>query len=224
VLGRVFAFAPTSALYFAPFRGVEHPLADFLGVRVVLSNHHQPPKSRLERVDDGRTGGFLLFRNRAALPRWFVAPDVEVAPQRRVLDRVDALADGRRVVVAAEAVGRWRPAPQRWEAAAVRLASPARPGAVDLTVGGAGERLLATSLPGPHGWRAHAGGRPLPTVAVNGAYLGVRLPAGAGRVELRYRPPGLVLGTLLALLAALALAVLASAPRLDRWIRCPPRR
>ena len=58
------------------------------------------------------------------------------------------------------------------------------------------------------GWSAQdlsAAGRPLTVVPAEGALLGVRLGPGAGRLELRYRPPGLVAG---AALSGLALAIL----------------
>jgi uncharacterized membrane protein YfhO len=85
-----------------------------------------------------------------------------------------------------------------------------------LEVPGAGVRLLATSIPGPAGWRARAAGGPrLAELTVNGAFLGVVLPAGVSRIELAYRPSGLVAGTVLgvlALLAVLTLAVVRTGP------------
>jgi uncharacterized membrane protein YfhO len=38
-------------------------------------------------------------------------------------------------------------------------------------------------------------GQDLQILTVNGAFVGVRLPAGATRIELRFLPPGLVAGT-----------------------------
>ena len=48
------------------------------------------------------------------------------------------------------------------------------------------------------GWRAEAGGEVLERAALFGAFLGFRAPAGARRVVLSYRPPGLATGTALA--------------------------
>ncbi len=92
------------------------------------------------------------------------------------------------------------------------------PGWARLAVPGAGVRLLATSLAGPYGWRAQAAdtagagnggsggdsGRPLAEITVDGAFLGVVVPPGVQRVDLAYRPPGLLAGTAL---GGLALAV-----------------
>ena len=58
------------------------------------------------------------------------------------------------------------------------------------------------------GWRAVAGGKPVPVVPVDGALLGVELGPGAGTLELRYRPAGLVAGAWLTLLGLVGLAAL----------------
>jgi uncharacterized membrane protein YfhO len=78
------------------------------------------------------------------------------------------------------------------------------PGRAVLEVPGSGDRLLATSLPQPEGWTAVG----METVVVNGAFLGVHVPAGASRVELRFRPPGFLPGVLLGLLALAVTAAL----------------
>jgi hypothetical protein len=94
----------------------------------------------------------------------------------------------------------------------VRAAQPlaAAPGRALLTVPGSGLRLLATSIQGPTGWHARAaGGARLGELTVDGAFLGVVVPPGVSRVELAYRPPGLVPGTALALLALLIVSALA---------------
>ncbi|HVG07699.1 MAG TPA: YfhO family protein [Thermoanaerobaculia bacterium] len=65
------------------------------------------------------------------------------------------------------------------------------------------------------GWRALAGGKPVPVVPVDGALMGIELGPGAGTLELRYRPAGLVTGAWLSVLGVVAvLGVL-------RWRRVP---
>ena len=86
----------------------------------------------------------------------------------------------------------------------------AAPGRALLAVPGSGLRLLATSIQGPAGWHARAaGGARLAELTVDGAFLGVVVPAGVSRVELAYRPPGLVAGTALAFLALVVVIALA---------------
>ena len=97
-----------------------------------------------------------------------------------------------------------------------------QPGRIVLDVPAAGERLLATSVVWSKGWSARSGGHRLPVLKVNGAFLGIRLPAGASRVELGFRPPGLIAGcvaflvSLAALLVLLTPTVRAAVPALRR--------
>jgi hypothetical protein len=76
------------------------------------------------------------------------------------------------------------------------------------------ERLLVVAETWERGWQARAGGRPLPVEPAVGVLLGVRLGPGAGRMELRYRPPGLAAGGAVSAAALLALAALPVARRL----------
>lgn len=204
VLGAAFGFSPSMVDYFARFGNVDHPLLDFLGVRAVVSSPAMPPSRTLERADDGRYAPFSLYRNPDALPRWFLPSAAEAVPAAEVPDWIARLDDGAKVALLAEEAGDWRPAGLTGRPRAVEAVT-AEPGHLVLRlptpagVKPAGETLLATSLPGPAGWRASSG----TPVTVNGAYLGVRLPAAAAEVELRYRPPGFLVGAL-ACLAALA--------------------
>jgi hypothetical protein len=204
-------FSPSSQRYFSAVEHPEHPLLDFLAVQVVIAHRHVPRQmQRMQRWSDLErvASPYLYFRNPGALPLWFLAAGVEAVPAGEVPLRLAALRDGRVVVLDRHEVGAWRPAPQPWRRDAVRALSR-QPGRLTLAVGGDGERLLATSLPGPSGWRAEAGGRALPLLTVNSGYLGVRVTSGVERVELRYRPPGLLTGLVLAVLAALAATALA---------------
>jgi uncharacterized membrane protein YfhO len=63
------------------------------------------------------------------------------------------------------------------------------------------------------GWRASVSGAPAPVSDQDG-HLAVAVPAGPSRVELRYSPPGLFRGLVL---AALSLVVLAWLVRKPRW-------
>jgi hypothetical protein len=127
-----------------------------------------------------------------------------------------------RAAVFRDEIGPWRPAPAIGGATLVASS----PGHVLLELTGGGERLLAASIVGPRGWSARADGRELQTLTVNGAFLGVRLPARASRVELRYLPPGFVMGCVAFGVAAVLLLLLpftfpSAAPALRR--RAKPR-
>lgn len=198
-LEAAFGFAPTTQNYFPTFERVDHPFLDFLNVRALATLDRFPQPRTLERIDGGRFGPFRLYRNPDALPRWFLPSGVDVIRQEEVRSWVAALKDPRRVAV-------FDPRARDWvgEEGTVTLVA-STPGRVTLEVPGAGDRLVATSLPLPEGWRTSAG----ETLVVNGGFLGVRVPAGVSRIELAWRPPGVTAGLLLSLagLAGLVLVL-----------------
>jgi hypothetical protein len=197
-LQAAFGFAPTTLNYFPSFGGIDHPFLDFLNVRVIASSIGSPPARTLERIDGDRFGPFRIYRNPDSLARWFLPAGAEVIGEADLSRWIVSLKDPRRVAV-------FDPRATAWvgQTGAVK-ASFFSPGRVVLEVPGSGDRLLATSLPQPEGWRADG----LETVVVNGAFLGVHVPAGVSQVELRFRPPGFLPGMLLGLAALVATAVL----------------
>lgn len=201
ILEAAFGFAPTTLNYFPSFGGIDHPFLDFLNVRVIASSIGSPPAKTLERIDGDRFGPFRVYRNPDALPRWFLPAGAEVIGEADVARWIVSLKDPRRVAVFDPRATAWVGPPS--SPGAVN-ASSLSPGRIVLDVPGSGDRLLATSLPQPEGWKAD----PLETLVVNGAFLGVHVPAGASRVELRFRPPGFLPGVLLGLAALVATALL----------------
>lgn len=74
----------------------------------------------------------------------------------------------------------------------------------------AGLVLVADSW--DEGWQAQIDGVPTPVLVANGYQRAVQVPAGARRVQLRYRPPGLATGLAVSGLAALLWVVWAGVP------------
>jgi hypothetical protein len=226
-LAEVFDFRPETRRYKGAFRHLEHPMLDFLNVRVVvLADAAMAAPRRLELLRGDPP--LRVFRNPAALPRWFLptAAEMRGGGGAGALRSLREMRDPRRVVLDASEVGElggWRPPERPWDPAAVRLLR-ARRGAVSLAVPAGGEKLLATSLPFPAGWCASApGGRALRRLTVNTAYLGVVVPPGVGRVDLSFAPPGFVPGMVLSALAAIVITILAALPRTG-WGRRRGRR
>ncbi len=212
-LAAAFEFLPATRSYFSRFSNLEHPLLDFLNTRVVVSNRYLPPIPGM--VEIGVAGAVdRIYRNPDALPRWFLPVAADRVPRAQLARWVDGLRDPRRVALVTEeerepsdpAASEWMRGSPAWDPAAVR-ATRAQPGAIDLELAPApGARLVATSIPGPWGWRARHDRRELRTVAVNGGFLGVIVPARASRVTLRFVPPGFWLGCAVAAAAAVGLA------------------
>jgi len=210
VLSEVFGFHDRRE-YFSAFRVIDHPLLDFLNVKIVaIRGGGRRPPGTLRPLSPVK--GVRLAKNRGALRRFFVAPSAEVVPRDEVVASVVGLADARRVVVAAEDIGEWRPPERPWMPAAVRVAR-LRQGDVELTLPRRGEKLLATSLTVPQGWKVTTQDRPLQTLIINGAFLGVVVPDGVETVRLRFVPTGLWLGLALCVLSIGVLVVLAIFPR-----------
>jgi hypothetical protein len=195
VLDAAFGFRPTMAQYFAPLGKIDHPLLDFLGVKVVAGSPALAPSLTMQEIDPGRYAPFTMLRNPDALPRWFFPRAVDVIRPAEIRSWIMDLSDPRRVAVLDSEADGWRPAGGESPPLQPLLT---RPGHIILGLSaeraGGPERLLATSIVGPKGWSARAGGRRLRTLTVDGAFLGVRIPAGASRVELRFLPPGLIAG------------------------------
>jgi len=67
-------------------------------------------------------------------------------------------------------------------------------GRMEIDVRAEAETLVATSTPAWPGWKAAIDGSPAATTPYNHAFLAVRVPEGAHRVTLRYRPDGFLYG------------------------------
>jgi hypothetical protein len=196
-------------------------LLDFLNVRVVVTSRGRPRPPGLKPIAGSGSAVYRLYRNPNALRRWFLPTEFDVIPAEQTLDRVVRLDDPRRVVLSAGEVGTWRPSPRPWRPRAVQLVSFTA-GEIVLRVLGKGERLVATSIPGPAGWAATSANHPLSTLTVNHAFLGIRVPAGVQEMTLRYRPPGLAAGLGVFGVCAVGVVALVVAPATRRRRQLKP--
>jgi hypothetical protein len=209
VLGDAFGFRPTMTQYFAPFDHVDHPLLRFLGVRAVVGSVALPASHHLVLRSGQRYAPFFLYENPGALPRWFVPGSAVVVGRSGIGGFLATLDDPARVALFADEVRGFQPAGLTGSARPLPVLA-ASPGRTVLALP-PGADLVATSIPATAGWRARADGRHAEILTVDGSFLGVRVPAGATRLTLVYRPPGLVPGTAAALVSALAAAALLAA-------------
>jgi hypothetical protein len=178
-------FAAGDPVYFQPITRWSSPWLDRLGLRWVVAGPGEAPRAADWRLAYAGADA-SVYERPAALPlvRW--APPVAAAG-------ADSAAAGAGSPPAGLTVMRREPG--RWEIG-WHSAEP---------------RLLVVAESWAPGWRALVDGQPRPVEAAAGALLGVRLGPGAGRAELRYRPPGLLAGAWISAAALLVLLALASA-------------
>ncbi len=184
------SLAPVKSLAFEPIANWSHPLLDLLAVRWVVAGPHEPapiPNWRLAYCgQDAR-----IYERQTALPvvRW-QSNDIEIStasgPVPISVRKGEFSGDGLRIVE--QVPGHWV---IDW-----RSDRPAR--------------LVVAEVWDP-GWHARIGSRTLPVELVDHLIMGVRLPAGQGRIIFEYRPPGFLLGMCISTGTALAL--------LAYWIR-----
>ena len=179
-------------------------------------DRERPVSGRCRARSSASTRGSSAPSACCATPTRCDARSFRPAPISSVDDQIDdwivRLRDPRRVALYVDEAGDWRPPPRRFDADAVTVESWL-PGRIALRVALAEGGLVATSIPGPAGWRARAGSVELATLHVDGAFLGVRIPPGVERVELDYRPPGFALGMAIGAAAVAIVLVLLIADR-----------
>jgi len=201
------AFIPTSV---APITGRSLRALSLLSVADVLEAPGGAPLTgpglRLAyQGSDAR-----IYANAGALPRAFLVDAQHVVSGgQAALDAVSAAGfDGRRVAVVE------RRLPGLPVAGATGTAAP--PGSAGIASYGPEHVVLQARAPRPGllvltdvyypGWRATVDGRPASIARVDYLLRGVRVPAGAHRVELRYKPISWTIGWIVSLLALAGLA------------------
>ncbi len=182
-----------------------------LGVRFVFDH---PSMTHRPGVEVSYLGAdAIVYENPRALPRLFVPAEIEVhGDAESALAAVVALDD-----FAARAVAAGRVLDLEIAAGGAAVRRPnGRAEVLDLEVGrgrvravveAAEPALVASGQPAIPGWRLAVGGRDVEPVIVDGAFLGLEVPAGRHAVELVYAPSSWRLG----LWSAGAGAVLAAA-------------
>ncbi|HEY4230447.1 MAG TPA: YfhO family protein, partial [Thermoanaerobaculia bacterium] len=178
------------------------PFLSFLNVRWVLQPLDQATPPGWAVLAEG--DGVRLLENPRTLPRAFVPRRIRAEPDRiRRLDLLRAIADfGEDGVVDESGPDSWR----ENGGGRVHIAAYG-PQAIALDVEADGETVVGTSIPAWPGWKSTLDGRAIPSLSYNHAFVGVRVPGGRHRVELRYFPDSVfwglgISGTTLALAAA----------------------
>lgn len=197
-------FAAGDPVYFQPITQWSSPWLDRLGLRWVVAGPGEAPRAADWRLAYAGADA-RVYERPAALPlvRW--APPAAAASAGSAA----AGAGSPPAPAAGDAVLAARAAPAAGLAAGLTVMRR-EPGRWEIGWHSAEPRLLVVAESWAPGWRALVDGQPRPVEAAGGALLGVRLGPGAGRAELRYRPPGLLAGAWISAAALLVLVVMAS--------------
>lgn len=161
------------------------------------------------RTDPPRQARRPVLRDFAALPRAILLPEARIVdPAASLRAALSPTLDPRRTAILEEGEPMSRgPA---WDEGAVSLRLVSRaPGRIVLDTAVPDRAVLVVFDTWEAGWRAKVDGRPEVVGRADGAFRGVRLPAGRHRVELAYVPRGLKEGAALGFVGALG-AVLAA--------------
>ena len=212
VLDACLGFRPEGVRYKGAVKNPDHPILSFLGVAVLIAGDHTPQPARWKRLDQGQLAPLRLYENPNPLPRWFLPIGADVVPAAARLAAVAAIADPRRVVLSAEDANGWQPSVRPWRP--LLFHATGVPGRVHLEFPGDAKKVVASSLPFSTGWRATAGGRPMSTIRVDGAFLGLVAEPGITSADVRFVPPGFRPGLALAALALLLGGLIGFFPRL----------
>ncbi len=208
-------FAETYPLWcrsqFASFNSVDdlsRPFLSFLNARYAIAAPDAAPPAGWTEI--ARRPDTAVFENPRALPRAFVPRRirVEADPRKRLAEMASARDFGEVV---------WVDAPRPGSVPGGEGETPN--GAATVSVREVGtdlaieadvrERaLVATSVPDWPGWRAESGGREIPLLAVDHAFVGFRLPPGRHAVRLHYLPQSFCAGIALAGAAVVAAPLL----------------
>lgn len=183
---------------------VERAYLDFLNVRYL----YVPPDNEVRPagfVERYRGADGIVLENVEALPRYFLAGGARVEPDlgmtvgysRFITDfRAQSIVDRKPANV-----------PARFSGGDVRLVRYEGSRTV-LDVDSRGWNLLMSSDTHWPGWRARINGVEHDVVTVNGAFIGVFVPPGKGRVELWYWPREVTHGLIAGAFGVLLLAVM----------------
>jgi hypothetical protein len=152
----------------------------------------------------------MLVQRFSGFPRAIVVPEaLVVSSSEAIAATLDERLDLRSTAVLEEGPPLARD--PRWDSrqSSVRLLSRA-PGRLSLRANLPAEGVLVIFNSFEKGWHARIDGAALPVLPADGAFQGIRLPAGDHVVELRYRPRGLIAGIAVGLVGLLGLILVAA--------------
>jgi hypothetical protein len=192
----------------------DDPILDLLGVRFVVTMPRlqlEPPLERLVGHGLEAEGDLVIWERPRAMNLAFVARTAQGEEGGDWLPQVEAIDDFHRTTLVdalpEPLVGEPGGGGRRWRASNPRenrvLALEDDPSHVRVRLSCTETCLLATSLYQDGGWRVLIDGGRARAARTNGIFAGAWVPAGEHVVDLVYRPPGFLGGTLVCALSLL---------------------
>jgi hypothetical protein len=192
---------------FLTHRDYTHPLADFLGVKYLLSDRPLAERDLVSRTrfrQVFQTGDTFIYENTRVMPGLYLAENVEFLPD--AMERLRRLQN-------------WRH--DSFEAVVEEVSIAKRyatGGTITARSGGGDEFVFEADLSAPgfavfaqtwlRDWNATVNGKDAKVYRTNHAFLGLQVPAGKSEIRLSYRPHGLTTGIAVSLAAVLCLLAL----------------
>jgi hypothetical protein len=172
-----------------------------LNVRYVVADFPLDVPDLEPVLVDGET---TVYENRQFLPRAFLVEDVRTVPTRAdAFEQLPTVDVAHTVLIESDVM------PTALSGGPVDggvIIESRRAGRMTLTVQSSREALLLYSEAWAPGWHATVDGGPVQVVRVDGALLGVVVPAGSSQVIFNYYPLGWQVGWPISLVAIVALA------------------
>jgi hypothetical protein len=208
-------FLDVRGRYNERIRDWDSPFVNFLGVGAIyVPPDTVSPNPHWLQVYDGPDGQVLA--NHAALPRYFFAARWQVEGNlESAIERMQDITDFRTLTVVDRMPSPLMGRHGQGSGGTVRLRAYTG-GSTSLAIESLGWNLLTSSDANWPGWRIRWNGKDLDPVTVNGAFLGVFVPAGRGILDLRYRPREFDTGLALCGATLIALSACFVAARLVR--------
>ncbi len=175
-------------------RRARQGVLDRMNVALLVTDRSEPDAPWPVAIRGERDGTpFVIYRNPTALPRAYVVPRAEVAPDDfSVVTRLGFVPGREAVILPDDPLAGHVGPRQPFTPAAYRAPDPDR---VEIEVTTTAPGLLVVADTGADGWSATLDGQPVPIRIGNRAQRVVTLPEpGAHRVVMTYVPPGLALG------------------------------
>jgi hypothetical protein len=186
--------------------GLESPLLDLLNLRYLIVDSRAPGLYQyiflpIVYADDH----VRILKNPEALPRaWLVHEAQHVAPGDALTLLADGAVDPLRTALLESPPPSLTPAPDPSVESARYVAY--EPDRLEIDVDAGAPALLILSETWDPGWSATVDGQPAPVLLADHVLRAIPVPAGQHSVELRYDPPYLRAGLLIAGLSLLTVA------------------